>query len=101
MRGGPGLHLRPGSHGGHLGADRDPGWTRGPGCCSWTSATFPDRFYVVRNGKLIATLDPVYTFVSGTSHSWMDETPSPKRLLTYVVQRVVNNVASRSNRRRP
>jgi len=65
---------------------------------TWTAATFPDRFNILRNGKIIAAaLDPNDTFVSGTSHSWTDYTPSPKRALTYQVQRVVNNIASASN----
>jgi hypothetical protein len=64
----------------------------------WTSATFPDRFNIVRNGRIIATgLDPNDTFVSGTTHTWTDESPSPKRSLVYSVQRVVNNVASATN----
>ena len=64
----------------------------------WTSATFPDRFNIVRNGKVIAAaIDPVDTFVSGTTHTWTDRSPSPGRQLTYQVQRVVGNVASATN----
>jgi hypothetical protein len=64
---------------------------------TWTAATFPDRFNILRNGKVIATLDPNETFVSGTSHAYTDRSASPKRSLVYQVQRVVNNVASASN----
>lgn len=65
---------------------------------SWTAATFPDRFNILRNGKIIAaSLDPNDTFVSGTTHTWTDNTPHPNRPLTYAVQRVVNDVASSSN----
>lgn len=65
---------------------------------TWTAATFPDRFNVLRNGKVIAAaLDPNDTFVSGTSHTWTDRTPSPGRSLTYQIQRVVNDVASTTN----
>jgi hypothetical protein len=64
----------------------------------WTSATMPDRFNVLRNGKIIAgSLDPTLTLVSGTTHSYTDRTASPRRTLVYEVQRVVNNVASASN----
>jgi len=65
---------------------------------TWTATTFPDRFNILRNGKIIAAaLDPVNTFVSGTTHQYWDESPSPTRSLTYQVQRVVNNVASATN----
>lgn len=65
---------------------------------TWTAATFPDRFNILRGGKVIASsLDPDDTFVSGTTHTWTDKTPHPNRPLTYEVQRVVNNVASSTN----
>ena len=65
---------------------------------TWTAATFPDRFNVLRNGKVIAAaLEPTNTFVSGTTHTYTDNSPSPGRALTYSVQRVVNNVASATN----
>lgn len=65
---------------------------------TWTAATFPDRFNILRNNKVIAAaLDPNDTFVSGTTHTYTDRSPSPGRTLTYAVQRVVNNVASASN----
>jgi hypothetical protein len=65
---------------------------------TWNSATFPDRFNILRNGHVIAAaLDPNDTFVSGTSHTWIDYSPSPRRSLTYAVQRVVNNIASATN----
>jgi hypothetical protein len=65
---------------------------------TWQSATFPDRFNILRNGKVIAAaLDPNDTFVSGTTHTYTDRTPSPKRAYSYAVQRVVNDVASASN----
>lgn len=65
---------------------------------TWTAATFPDRFNILRNSHVIAAaLDPTDTFVSGTTHTYTDQTPSPGRALTYEVQRVVNNVASATN----
>jgi hypothetical protein len=65
---------------------------------TWQAATFPDRFNVLRNNKVIAAaLDPNDTFVSGTTHTWTDNSPSPGRPLTYQIQRVVNDVASATN----
>jgi hypothetical protein len=65
---------------------------------TWTRATAPDRFNVLRNGKVIAgALDPADVFVSGTSYAWTDNSPSPGRSLLYTVQAVVNNIASSSN----
>jgi hypothetical protein len=65
---------------------------------TWTSATMPDAFNILRNGKVIAAdLLPTDLLVSGTTYTYTDHSPSPKRLLTYEVQRVVNNVASASN----
>jgi hypothetical protein len=64
----------------------------------WNRATSPDKFNVLRNGKIIATgLNPVDVFISGTSYTWTDDSPSPGRVLTYEVQAVVNNVASATN----
>jgi hypothetical protein len=70
---------------------------------TWLAATFPDKFNILRQisggpWRVIASqLDPNDTFVSGTTHTWIDRTPSPKRLLNYQVQRVVNGVASATN----
>jgi len=65
---------------------------------TWTAATFPDRFNILRNGHIIAAgLDPNDTFVSGTTHTWTDYSPSPRRNLVYSVQRVVNDIASATN----
>ena len=65
---------------------------------TWQAATFPDRFNILRNGHVIAAaLDPNDTFVSGTTHTYTDRTPSPRRSLVYQVQRVVNDIASASN----
>jgi hypothetical protein len=70
---------------------------------TWQAATFPDRFNILRYGTggspkvIAASLDPNDTFVSGTTHTWIDRTPSPKRSLTYAVQRVVNDIASTTN----
>jgi hypothetical protein len=65
---------------------------------TWQAATFPDRFNVLRNGKVIAAaLDPTFTFVSGTTHTWTDDSPSPTRALVYEIQRVVGDIASSSN----
>jgi hypothetical protein len=65
---------------------------------TWTMGTFPDRLNVLRNGHVIAAgIDPNDTFVSGTTHTWTDRSPSPRRGLVYQVQRVVNDVASASN----
>lgn len=64
----------------------------------WNRATAPDRFNVVRDGRVIAAaLDPNDLFVSGTQYTWTDNAPPPQRSLTYSVQAVVNNVASTTN----
>lgn len=69
---------------------------------TWQRATAPDKFNVLRNGKVIASglspdTAPTGVFVSGTTYSWTDHTPSPGRPLVYTVQAVVNNVASATN----
>jgi hypothetical protein len=69
---------------------------------TWQRAVAPDRFNVLRNGKVIAAgllpdSPPIGVFLSGTSYQWTDPSPSPGRVLTYSVQAVVNSVASSAN----
>jgi hypothetical protein len=69
---------------------------------TWQRTSAPDRFNVLRNGKIIAAgllpdPPPVGVFLSGTSYQWTDPSPSPARSLTYSVQAVVGGVASASN----
>jgi hypothetical protein len=88
----------PGATGGTTGLTAVADAIRPKVVLTWVSSTFPDRFNVLRNGKVIAAaLDPTDTFVSGTTHTWTDNSPSPGRPLTYQIQRVVNDVASATN----
>jgi hypothetical protein len=65
---------------------------------TWTRSVAPDGFNILRNGKVIAgNIAPELLFVSGTTYTYTDQSPSPGRALTYSVQAVVNNVASASN----
>jgi hypothetical protein len=65
---------------------------------TWNRATSPDAFNILRNGKVIsAGLLPGDLFVSGTSYTWTDQSPSPGRSLLYEVQAVVTPTASASN----
>jgi hypothetical protein len=65
---------------------------------TWNRSAAPDRFNVLRNGKVIAAaLDPADLFITGTQYGYTDPSPSPQRSLVYSVQAVVNNVASGTN----
>jgi hypothetical protein len=65
---------------------------------TWQRTSSPDTFNVLRNGKVIqGGLLPGDIFVSGTTYSWVDNSPSPGRALTYSVQGVVGGVASATN----
>lgn len=65
---------------------------------TWQRTSAPDTFNVLRNGKVIAGgLDPALLFVSGTTYTWADDSPSPGRVLTYSVQGVVGGIASATN----
>jgi hypothetical protein len=65
---------------------------------TWQRTTSPDFFNIVRNGKVIkAGLLPADLFVSGTTYTWVDNSPSPGRSLTYSVQAVVTPIASATN----
>jgi hypothetical protein len=69
---------------------------------TWQRTTTPDAFNIVRNSKVIqGGIDPTTVFVSGTTYSWVDNSPSPGRVLTYSVQAVVNGIASASNATAP
>jgi hypothetical protein len=63
---------------------------------SWSRGTAPDRYNISRNGKVIAGgLDPDDLLVTGTTYTYTDPSPSPKRSLVYRIQAVVNNIASK------
>lgn len=64
---------------------------------SWTSATAPDYFVILRDGVEVDTVEPVDVFVSGTSYSYTDTSASPRKSHTWAVARKVNNVTSDSN----
>jgi hypothetical protein len=65
---------------------------------TWQRTTSPDFFNIVRNGKVIkAGLLPGDLFVSGTTYTYTDNSPSPGRALTYSVQAVVTPIASATN----
>jgi hypothetical protein len=65
---------------------------------TWQRTSSPDTFNVLRNGKVIqGGLLPGDVFVSGTTYSWVDNSPSPGRSLTYEVQGVVGGIASATN----
>lgn len=65
---------------------------------TWQRTSSPDTFNVLRNGKVIqGGLLPGDIFVSGTTYTWVDNSPSPGRALTYSVQGVVGGVASATN----
>lgn len=67
---------------------------------TWQRTSAPDTFNVTRNGKVLPAgsgLLPGEVFVSGTTYSWVDNSPSPGRPLTYAVQAVVNGIASATN----
>lgn len=65
---------------------------------SWSRATAPDGFNIVRNGKVIAAgLLPENVNTGSTTYTWTDHSASPQRTLTYSVQAVVNGIASSSN----
>jgi hypothetical protein len=65
---------------------------------TWQRTSAPDAFNILRNSKVIAAgLLPGDLFVSGTTYTYVDNSPSPGRALTYSVQGVVGGVASASN----
>jgi hypothetical protein len=56
---------------------------------TWT-ATAPDTFTIVRDGKVIkALLDPADALVSGSTYTYTDWTASPRTQHSYAVRRVV------------
>lgn len=92
----------PGSATGTTSLTAVPDTSRPKVVLTWQAATTPDQFNILRNGKVIAgALSPVDLFVSGTTYTYTDQSPSPGRVLTYEVQRVVNGVASASNDTEP
>jgi hypothetical protein len=65
---------------------------------TWQRTSAPDAFNILRNGKVIdAGLLPASLFVSGTTYTYTDYSPSPGRALTYSVQGVVGGIASATN----
>jgi hypothetical protein len=64
----------------------------------WTSATMPDSYTIVRDGRTIeAELEPSLLLVSGTAYRYVDWGASPRRSHTWIVRRVVNGVTSSGN----
>lgn len=62
---------------------------------TFTRATAPDSFNIVRNGEVIdAEVDPSDIFVSGTTYTYRDREATPGRPLTYAVRAVVNGEQS-------
>jgi hypothetical protein len=64
---------------------------------NWNRGIAPDRFNVLRNGKVIAAAQDPADLLSGPVYTYTDNSPSPQRSLTYSIQSVVNNQASASN----
>lgn len=66
---------------------------------TWTRATMPDSYSIIRDGVVIAAnLDPDDdTHVGGTSYAWTDRFPVKRKSHVYSVQPVVNGKASASN----
>lgn len=65
---------------------------------SWTLATAPDSYAVVRDGEVVdALLDPADLLVSGTSYEYIDKAADPDSEHTWEVQAVVNGETSENN----
>lgn len=65
---------------------------------TFTRATAPDSFAVVRDGVCIATgLVPADLLTEGTTYQWVDRGASAQTSHTWVVQCVVNNAVSADN----
>ncbi|VXC09025.1 DNRLRE domain-containing protein [Aeromicrobium sp. 9AM] len=65
---------------------------------TWTRATAPDSFSVVRDGVTIATnLDPTDLTTGGTGYAWTDRGATPRHAHTYTVLAVVGGLASQTN----
>lgn len=68
------------------------------GKLTWSRATAPDSFTIVRDGVAVATdVAPGDLLVSGTSYAYSDPTASPRNTHTWRVDAVVNGVASTSS----
>lgn len=64
---------------------------------TWSRATAPDYFVILRNGKVIDEVEPTEVFTSGTSYSYIDDEARPRRSHTWSVASKVNGVMSTSN----
>lgn len=65
---------------------------------TWSRATFPDTFTVLRNGVVITSeLLPGDVAQTTTTFSWVDPAPLPNVPATYQVTAVVNGKASSGN----
>lgn len=65
---------------------------------TWSRSTMPDRFSILRNGRVIASdLVAADLFTTGTAYAYRDFNPPPRRPLTYEVQATVNGKTSAGN----
>lgn len=63
----------------------------------WDRSSLPDRWTIVRDGKVVADRPGADLFVSGTSYQFTDDGARPNTQHTYEVRAVVNNQTSASN----
>jgi len=64
---------------------------------TWSRATPPDYFQIVRDGEQVAYLEPDEVLVSGDDYAFLDRLASPRREHTWIVRAVVNNATSSVN----
>lgn len=57
---------------------------------TWTRSTTPDSYVLIRDGKVVSTLDPADVFVSGSTYALRDYAARPNHPHTYAVRAVVN-----------
>ena len=65
---------------------------------SWTRASMPDYYEIVRDGKVVATnLSSVDTNKQGTSYFWVDYSPVPIKTHVWSVRAIETNLTSSVN----
>lgn len=63
----------------------------------WTRATAPDYFVIMRDGKVIAEVEPSELLVTGTTYRFRDDEAKPRKETTWRVAAKVNGATSANN----
>lgn len=63
----------------------------------WQRSAAPDYFVILRDGKVIDTVEPTDVFVSGTTYSYTDRTATPRKTHTWSVAAKINGRTSATN----